>query len=126
LLHIGNSTVDNILLSDSRGVSILAVSGNATGIETPEALQFEHPYPNPFTTQLTIPYIIGKDGQNKVEINFCDISGRVIDKYTTTVTGMGKYTYTWIPRGGLTKGLYLVTLRVNGANAQTMKVIYEK
>jgi hypothetical protein len=126
LLHIGNSTVDNILLSDSRGVSILAVSGNATGIETPEALQFEHPYPNPFSTQLTIPYIIGKDGQNRVEINFCDISGRVIDKYTTTVTGMGKYTYTWIPRGGLTKGLYLVTLRVNGANAQTMKVIYEK
>jgi hypothetical protein len=126
LLHIGNATVDNIILSDNRGVSILAVNGNATGLKTPEALQFEHPYPNPFSTQLTIPYIIGKDGQNRVEIDFCDISGRAIDKYVTTVTGMGKYSYTWMPKSRLADGIYFVTLRVNGADAQTVKVIYER
>jgi hypothetical protein len=126
LLHIGNATIEDLLMSDSRGVSILAINKNATGIKTPEALQFEHPYPNPFSTQLTVPYIIGKDGKSNVEINFCDISGRIIDKYATTVTGMGKYSYTWRPNGNIANGLYLVTLKVDGADAQTIKVIYEK
>jgi hypothetical protein len=126
LLHIGNATVDNLLLSDRRGASILAINGNATGLETTEALQFEHPYPNPFSTQLTIPYLIGKEGQNRVEINFFDLAGRMVDKYTTTVNGIGKYSYTWIPKHALTNGLYFVTLRVNGTDAQTVKVLYEK
>jgi hypothetical protein len=126
LLNIGNASVDKITLSDGRGVSILAINGNATGIRTTEALQFERPYPSPFTAQLTIPYIIGKDGQNKVEIYFYDLAGRAIDRYATTVTSMGKYAYTWIPKSGLSSGIYFVTLKVNGNDAQTVKVIYEK
>lgn len=126
LLNIGDAAISQIALSDSRGVNVLAINGDATGIKTGEAMQFEHPYPNPFKSQLTIPYIIGKEGTNRVEIDFYDISGRMIDKYVTTVNGMGKYSYVWMPKQVLCQGLYFVTLRVNGTDMQTTRVIYEK
>ena len=126
LLNIGDAAISQIALSDNRGVNVLAINGDATGIKTSEALQFEHPYPNPFKGQLTIPYIIGKEGTNRVEIDFYDISGRMIDKYVTTVNGMGKYSYVWMPKQALCQGLYFVTLRVNGTDMQTARVIYEK
>jgi hypothetical protein len=126
LLNIGDAKVGQIILADKRGATILAINGGATGIETPEALQFEHPYPNPFSTQLTIPYLIGKDGKSKVAISFFDIAGRAVDQYVTTVNGIGRYSYTWTPKGKLANGIYFVTLSVNGTNAQTVKVLYEK
>ena len=86
-----------------------------------EAMQLQIPSPNPFTTVLNVPYVIGKAGSHKVDIVFSDMVGRTIDTYRTENT-QGEYTYTWYPKA-LQRGVYLVSLYVDGKLMQTVKVI---
>ncbi|MBO7271721.1 MAG: T9SS type A sorting domain-containing protein, partial [Bacteroidaceae bacterium] len=111
--------------SNSRGGNLLAVNGNTTGIGAVEAMQMQLPYPNPFCLELTIPYIIGKDGAHNVEIAVTDLAGRAIHRHAT-VNSFGEYTYTWTPATSLADGLYLVSLYVDGTLMQTAKVIDNK
>lgn len=122
LLKIGGEVVvAEMVVSDSKGHNIAAINGDATGIGKVEAMQLQMPAPNPFTTVLNVPYTIGKCGSHEVTIAFSDMAGRTIDAYHTTNT-QGEYTYTWYPRA-LQKGLYLVSLYVDGELMQTVKVI---
>lgn len=124
LLQIGDeAVVTEMVLSDTKGKNITAVNGNTTGIGKVEAVQMQMPSPNPFTTVLRVPYIIGKSGSHEVTISFSDMAGRTIDAYHTENI-QGEYTYTWYPRA-LQKGLYLVSLYVDGELMQTVKVIRE-
>ena len=124
LLQIGDeAVVTEMVLSDTKGKNITAVNGNTTGIGKVEAVQLQMPAPNPFTTVLRVPYTIGKSGRHEVTIAFSDMAGRTIDAYHTENT-QGEYTYTWYPRA-LQKGLYLVSLYVDGELMQTVKVIRE-
>ena len=122
LLQIGNeAVVTKMIASDSKGHNIAVVDNNATGIGKVEAMQLQMPAPNPFTTVLNVPYTIGKSGSHEVIITFNDMAGRTIDAYHAVKT-QGKYTYTWYPKA-LQKGLYLVSLYVDGELMQTVKVI---
>ena len=122
LLQIGNeAVVTKMIASDSKGHNIAVVDNNATGIGKVEAMQLQMPAPNPFTTVLNVPYTIGKSGSHEVTITFNDMAGRTIDAYHAVKT-QGKYTYTWYPKA-LQKGLYLVSLYVDGELMQTVKVI---
>lgn len=122
LLQIGDeAVVTEMVLSDTKGKNITAVNGNTTGIGKVEAVQLQMPSPNPFTTVLRVPYTIGKSGSHEVTISFSDMAGRTIDAYHTVNTE-GEYTYTWYPKA-LAKGLYLVSLYVDGELMQTVKVI---
>ena len=122
LLQIGDeAVVTEMVLSDTKGKNITAVNGNTTGIGKVEAVQLQMPSPNPFTTVLRVPYTIGKSGSHEVTIAFSDMAGRTIDAYHTENT-QGEYTYTWYPRA-LQKGLYLVSLYLDGELMQTVKVI---
>ncbi len=122
LLQIGDEAiVTEMVLSDTKGKNITAVDGNATGIGKVEAVQLQMPSPNPFTTVLHVPYTIGKSGSHEVAISFSDMAGRTIDAYHTENT-QGEYTYTWYPKA-LAKGLYLVSLYLDGELMQTVKVI---
>ena len=124
LLKIGEeAVVTEMVVSDNKGHNIAAVNGDATGIGKVEAMQLQMPVPNPFTTVLNVLYTIGKSGSHEVTIAFCDMAGRTIDAYHTVNTP-GEYTYTWYPRA-LQKGLYLVSLYVDGELMQTVKVIRE-
>lgn len=124
LLQIGTeATVTEVVISDTRGKNITAVDGNATGIGKVEAVQLQMPSPNPFTTVLRVPYTIGKGGSHEVAISFSDLAGRTIDAYHTVNTP-GEYTYTWHPKA-LAKGMYLVSLYLDGELMQTVKVIRE-
>lgn len=124
LLQIGDeATVTEMVLSDTKGKNITAVDGNATGIGKVEAVQLQMPSPNPFTTVLHVPYTIGKSGSHEVTIAFSDMAGRTIDAYHTVNTP-GEYTYTWHPRA-LQKGLYLVSLYLDGELMQMVKVVRE-
>ena len=124
LLQIGSeAVVTEMVLSDTKGKNITAVNGDATGIGKVEAVQLQMPSPNPFTTVLHVPYTIGKSGNHEVTIAFSDLAGRTIDAYHTENT-QGEYTYTWYPKA-LEKGLYLVSLYVDGELMQTVKVIRE-
>lgn len=122
LLQIGNGTkVLDMVLSDAKGQNVCAIDYNTTGIGKVEAMQLQMPSPNPFTTVLNVPYVIGKDGNHAVSIVFTDITGRQLDAYHTTAT-CGNYTYTWRPNG-LSRGVYLVSLYVDGKMMQSVKVI---
>lgn len=113
--------VTEMVISDAKGKSIPAVSDDATGIGAVKQVQLQVPAPNPFTTQLNVPYIIGMSGNHKVTLTFTDLAGRLIDTYNT-VSAQGEHTYTWQP-GTLQRGLYFVTLYVDGKLVQTAKVV---
>ena len=125
ILRIGDAEIKDIVISNSRGGNLLAVNGNTTGLGAVEAMQIQLPYPNPFNTVLTIPYIIGKEGNHSVEIAVTDIAGRAIHRHAT-VNSFGEYSYTWTPATSLADGLYFVSLYVDGTLMQTAKVIYKK
>ncbi len=122
LLKIGDEAlVTEMVISDAKGKNIPAISDDATGIGAVKHVQLQVPTPNPFTTQLNVPYIIGMSGNHKVTLRFTDLTGRVIDTYNT-VSAQGEHTYTWQP-GTLQRGLYFVTLFVDGKLIQTAKVV---
>ena len=126
LLYIGDDVIiSQVVLSDACGKNVLAVNGNATGIGVVEAMQLTMPYPNPFNTELTIPYIIGKEGNHRVNIVVSDLAGRTVHRYAVT-NGFGQYTHTWMPAAGLADGLYLVSFFVDDVLMQTAKVVYKK
>lgn len=122
LLKIGDEAlVTEMVISDAKGKNIPAVSDDVTCIGAVKQVQLQVPAPNPFTTQLNVPYIIGMSGNHKVTLTFTDLTGRMIDTYNT-VSAQGEHTYTWQP-GALQRGLYFVTLFVDGKLIQTAKVV---
>jgi hypothetical protein len=125
ILRIGDATLGEVIISNVRGGNILAVNGNTTGIGAVEGMQMRLPYPNPFSTTLTIPYIIGKEGEHKVNIVVSDIAGRAVYSYNTE-NSLGEYVHSWTPGAALADGLYIVSLYVDEALMHTAKVIYKK
>jgi hypothetical protein len=122
LLKIGDEAlVTEMVISDAKGKNIPAISDDATAIGAVKQVHLQVPAPNPFTTQLNVPYIIGMSGNHKVTLTFTDLAGRMIDTYNT-VSAQGDHTYTWQP-GVLQRGLYFVTLYVDGKLVQTAKVV---
>ena len=124
ILKIGDAAIDEIILSDARGKNVLAVNADISGIGGVEAMQMMLPYPNPFTTELSIPYIIGQSGDNEVRIVISDLAGRVVNAYST-VNDLGEYVYTWTPGNSVADGVYFVSLYVNDTLMQTVKVVKE-
>ena len=122
LLKIGDEAlVTEMVISDAKGRNVPAVSDDATGIGAVKQVHLQVPAPNPFTTQLNVPYIIGMSGNHKVTLTFTNLAGLLIDTYNT-VSAQGEHTYTWQP-GALQRGLYFVTLYVDGKLVQTAKVV---
>ena len=124
LLYVGDATLENIVLSNVQGQNVPAIQKVATGLSSIEAMQMRLPNPNPFTTQVTIPYIVGQVGEHHVQLVFTNLAGMVVDSYTTTNT-FGEYAYTW-KAAGLPEGVYFVTLLVDGKKMQSNKLIRVK
>lgn len=124
ILKIGDAAIDEIILSDTRGKNVLAANADISGIGSIEAMQMSLPYPNPFTVELSIPYIIGQSGDNNVKIMITDLAGRTVNIHET-VQDLGKYVYTWTPGESVADGVYFVSLYVNDTLMQTAKVVKE-
>lgn len=122
ILKLGDATIDEIILSDARGTNVLAVNADVSGVGSIEAMQMSLPYPNPFTTELNVPYIIGQNGDNDVKITVTDLAGRTVAAYEA-VNGIGSYTWTWTPGKTVADGVYFVSLYVNDTLMQTTKVV---
>ena len=116
-----DATLDKIVLSNAQGQNVPAIQKVATGLSSVEAMQMRLPNPNPFTTQVNIPYIVGQTGAHEVQLLFTNLAGMVVDSYSATQS-FGEYTYTWKP-AGLPEGVYFVTLIVDGKKMQTHKLI---
>ena len=122
LLHIGDAAVEGIVLSNPRGQNVPAIQGSATAISVAEAMQMRTAYPNPFTTEVTIPYIIGQTGTHDVRLVFTNVAGLVVDTYAVQQS-FGEYIYTWRPAAALPAGVYFVTLYVDDKALQVAKLI---
>jgi hypothetical protein len=124
LLYIGDAEMKQIVLSNAQGQNVPAIRKTATDLSSVEAMQMRLPNPNPFTTQVNIPYVVGQAGKHEVRLVFTNIAGLTVDAYATTHT-LGEYTYTWRP-AGLPEGVYFVTLYVDGKKMQSCKLIRVK
>lgn len=124
LLNVGDAELSNIVLSNAQGQNVPAIKKTPTGLSSIEAMQMQVARPNPFTTMVNIPYIVGQTGVHDVQLVFTNIAGMVVDSYATTNT-FGEYTYTWRP-GALPEGVYFVTLYVDGKKMQSNKLIRVK
>ena len=121
LLYVGDAELSNIVLSNAQGQNVPAIKKTATGLSSVESMQMRLPNPNPFTTQVTIPYIVGQIGAHEVQLVFTNLAGMVVDSYSVTNT-FGEYTYTWKP-ASLPEGVYFVTLLVDGKKMQSNKLV---
>lgn len=122
ILQIGDHAVSDIKLSDAMGNNVMAINGNVnSGIGTIETVQFKVPYPNPFTSQLSVPYVVGKDGCKQAKFVMTDVMGRTIGSYNADAT-MGEHTMV-ISGDGYSTGLYFLSLYVDGKLMQTSRVL---
>ena len=124
LLYVGDAEMKQIVLSNAQGQNVPAIRKTATDLSSVEAMQMRLPNPNPFTTQVNIPYVVGQSGKHHVQLVFTNLAGMVVDSYATTNT-FGEYAYTWKP-AGLPEGVYFVTLYVDGKKMQSNKLIRVK
>lgn len=124
LLYVGDAEMKQIVLSNAQGQNVPAIKKTATDLSSVEAMQMRLPNPNPFTTQVNIPYVVGQTGAHNIRLVFTNVSGMTVDAYATTHT-FGEYTYTWRP-GALPEGVYFVTLYVDGKKIQSSKLVRVK
>ena len=122
LLYVGDAAMNKIILSNTKGQNIPAIQRTTTDLSSVEAMQMRLAHPNPFTTQVNIPYVVGQTGAHQVRFVFTNIAGLIVDSYMTTNT-FGEYTYTWRPANALPQGVYFVTLYVDGKKIQTCKLV---
>ena len=121
LLYVGDAEMNQIILSNAQGQNVPAIKKTATDLSSVEAMQMRLPNPNPFTTQVNIPYVVGQSGKHEVRLVFTNVAGLMVDSYSATQT-FGEYTYTWRP-GALLEGVYFVTLYVDGKKMQSSKLV---
>lgn len=122
ILQIGDHAVSDIKLSDAMGNNVMAINGNVnSGIGTIETVQFKVPYPNPFTSRLTVPYVVGKEGCKQAKFVMTDVMGRSVGSFNADAT-MGEHTMV-ISGDGYSTGLYFLSLYVDGKLMQTSRVL---
>ena len=121
LLNVKDADIEQIILSNAQGQNVPAIDATATKLSVVEAMQMRLPSPNPFTTQVNIPYVVGQTGNHHVRLVFTNVAGMVVDSYTANQS-FGEYTYTWRP-AALLEGVYFVTLFVDGKKMQSSKLV---
>ncbi|MCD4776502.1 MAG: T9SS type A sorting domain-containing protein [Candidatus Aegiribacteria sp.] len=99
-----------------------------TGIESGEAtllpLSVDPVYPNPFSSQVTVPFALAEGGQ--VNISVYDLSGRQINTITSEEFAAGSHSVSWLGRDNrgntMTSGIYFVRVWTENSTV-TRKVI---
>lgn len=122
LMRIDDAAVENIVLSNTQGQNVPAISGQVTAISTSESMQMRLPNPNPFRDAINIPFVVGKAGIHNIQLRFTNVAGLTVDTYTATLP-FGEHTYTW-HAASMPAGVYFVTLYVDGKKIQNNKLIH--
>ncbi|MBR6354744.1 MAG: S8 family serine peptidase [Paludibacteraceae bacterium] len=124
LLRIGDKQLDNIVLSDPEGHNVMAVHGGEVGVPEngPVSAQIMRVYPNPFEREVNIVLDLGETPNHSAQLIITDILGRQVCVKEIGGTNIGQYSYRWNVTG-MGKGVYFVTLSINGVRSQTKKII---
>ena len=122
LLRIsGEAELAEISLSDPRGAEVAAIRKTPTAVSTIETMQMQKAYPNPFTGELFVLYIIGENGHKEATLVVTDIAGRTVAIQSVSAA-YGAHT-AHITATGLSSGIYFVNLYIDGSLIQTDKVV---
>ncbi|MCL2328201.1 MAG: S8 family serine peptidase [Bacteroidetes bacterium] len=130
LLQIGeNAEITSLVLADTRGGNV-NVENAPEGGDTPTsiAVNVRTPlklYPNPFNSSLRIQFYLENTDNQKVDIIFTDLSGRIIEQASAILTG-GSYEIEWTPKTKLNTGVYICKIRVNGREIASERVLYNE
>jgi len=121
LLNVGDSELSSIILSDAHGRNIPAVAGNPSGVTDITADNSRGAWPNPFTTEVNVPFEIGVAGNHNVTITLTSLTGMTVASHNG-VYGAGSHSVQ-LATGHLEAGFYLLNVTVDGVQKTTQKVI---
>ena len=121
VLSIGDASIENIMLVDTKGNQVMAMQGEFSGISSVVGQQMLLPYPNPFDVQLNVPVTIATEGTHNVKLCLTNLAGVTLLTQSAKLL-YGEHTLT-INAGALPNGFYLLTLVVDDKNVQTVRVI---
>ncbi|MCQ2281888.1 MAG: S8 family serine peptidase [Bacteroidales bacterium] len=124
ILAVGNRQPLQLVLSDIHGHNVVALNAQMQGITdiVSAPAQIMRLYPNPANNQVNIDFSIGNSHPHYATLTFTDCMGRTIHTNTISTPQPGQYSYTWQP-ATLPRGIYFVTLSVNGITSHTTKVV---
>ena len=122
LLEIGDAELEQLILVDTKGNRVAALLDNSTsGISTIVGQQIKNCYPNPFDSELNVVATITSAQDRNVEISLTDLAGATVMRKSAAL-GYGEHTISF-NTASLPSGFYIVTLKVDGKSAQSVKAI---
>ena len=125
ILRIGDAEMDEMILSDTEGVNVIAVE-DMMNVNTPtEVYALNKAYPNPFNGSLNIPYVVGT-ASAKVTLTISNMMGQEVANINLGTQSRGEYNYEWQPKTDMPAGIYIINMYVNGNMMQREKVVYMK
>ncbi len=123
LFDVSNNNIINMRVSDhyqfnpKEGQHFKILFGINKSVVTPDINMLGHAYPNPFSSETSIPYVI-KQSNSKVSISILDVMGRSVSYLLNNVLGSGVYEANWngTNEAGdvVAPGLYLCRIEING------------
>lgn len=122
LLNIADVMVDNVILSDNLGKNVAVDYEGKLDVEDMAEVEYK-PYPNPFTSEISIPYSIAETGVHTVRIEIYDMQGRIQTLYNG-VKDAGLHSYVWKSADNVA-GTYIAILSVDGAVVKAFKLVKE-
>ena len=78
-------------------------------------------YPNPFTISTSIAYHLDKNAD--VELKIYSLNGKVVSTLVDEFQQTGKHNVTWNKHSNVAPGIYLYSLKVNGYNTDTKRLV---
>mgnify|MGYP000333143717 CR=1 FL=1 len=78
-------------------------------------------YPNPFVDRMTIKIGVFKNAN--IALNLYDVSGSLLDSVNKGGLVQDKYEIEWIPKNLNSSGIYLLAIKVNDLEVQTIRVV---
>ena len=125
ILKIGYADVDDMILADPNGSNVLAIEETMSINAEDEVFVLDSPYPNPFNSSITIPYLVGEKSGN-MHFTVTNVMGQEVAKIELGTQSRGRYSYEWQPKSDVPTGIYIINMYVNGNMIQRNKVVYMK
>lgn len=121
LLNIGDNRLASIVLSDNYGRNLPAEPVQTMGIGDVTADSLTPAWPNPFATEINVPFAIAEPGSHEVKITLTALSGQTVGAHTGSY-GAGSHS-AQLRTDKIGAGFYLLNIYVDGIRKATQKVI---
>jgi len=121
LLNIGDNRLASIVLSDNYGRNLPAEPVQTMGIGDVTADSLTPAWPNPFATEINVPFAIAEPGSHEVKITLTALSGQTVGAHTGSY-GAGSHSVQ-LRTDKIGAGFYLLNIYVDGIRKATQKVI---